>query len=329
MPSWSTPAPSSCPRRWPSSAAPRTSTPWWSRRCRASPRRRPAPPPAAAPPSTMRCSRIGAASTSRLRRWRRWATAPSRPRATTSPARCWRWGAWVSASPWRAAPRRCNPEGAVPAEPVPVPDDWRPALKRRSTSAPALADALMRGLAPGPDGRPRIAFDLSHAGPSHSGTTLLARALVARAAARWTDLALHVVASAPAFAFHFAELGDAVTRVDPTAPTVFAALVRFGQPFLWGEVDAAVRRAPVLVLFMLDTIGARLRPRRAGRARRAVALHGRRGRRAALQQRLHGAPVRAPLRHPARARPALPALARPSPTIASAPCPMPRRTGAC
>ncbi len=148
-----------------------------------------------------------------------------------------------------------HPEGAAPAEPAPVPDDWRPALKRQATSAPVLADALMGGLAPGPDGRPRLAFDLSHAGASHSGTTLLARALVARAAARWTDLALHVVASAPAFAFHFADLGDAVTRVDPAEPAVFAALVRFGQPFLWGEVDAAVRRAPVLVLFMLDTIG--------------------------------------------------------------------------
>ena len=148
-----------------------------------------------------------------------------------------------------------HPEGAVPAAPAPVPEDWRPALKRQATSAPALADALMGGLEPGPDGKLRIAFDLGHAGPSHSGTTLLARALVGRAAARWTDLALHVVASAPAFAFHFGDLGDAVTRVDPADTAVFAALVRFGQPFLWGEMDAAVRRAPVLVLFMLDTIG--------------------------------------------------------------------------
>ncbi len=148
-----------------------------------------------------------------------------------------------------------HPEGAAPAVPVPVPEDWRPALKRRDTSAPALADALMRGLEPGPDGRLRVAFDLSHAGPSHSGTTLLARALVARAAARWGDLALQVVASAPAFAFHFGALGDAVTRVDPADPTPVAALVRFGQPFLWGEIDAAVRRAPVLVVFLLDTIG--------------------------------------------------------------------------
>ncbi|WP_237481974.1 glycosyltransferase [Lichenibacterium dinghuense] len=148
-----------------------------------------------------------------------------------------------------------HPDGAVPASPVAMPADWRPALKRRATSAPAVAEALLEGLAAGPDGRLRIAFDLSHAGPSHSGTTLLARALIDRAAARWHDLSLHVIASAPAFAFHFGGLGGAVTRVDPSERATFAALVRFGQPFLWGEIDAAVRRAPALVLFMLDTIG--------------------------------------------------------------------------
>ena len=148
-----------------------------------------------------------------------------------------------------------HPDGPAPAGPAPVPEDWRPALKRQDSSAPALAERLMQGLDPGPDGRRRVAFDLSHAGSSHSGTTLLARALVARAAARWTHLNLLIVATAPAFAFHFGHLGDAVSRIDPAEPTPVAALVRFGQPFLWGEIDAAVRRAPVLVVYMLDTIG--------------------------------------------------------------------------
>lgn len=148
-----------------------------------------------------------------------------------------------------------HPDGRWPGEPATIPADWRPALARHLGAAGAVADALLDGLRPGPDGRRAVAFDFSHVGPSHSGTTGLARALVRRAAARWTDLSLHVVATADTFAFHLGDLGEAVTRADPADARVFAALVRFGQPFLWGEIDAAARRAPVLVLFMLDTIG--------------------------------------------------------------------------
>ena len=148
-----------------------------------------------------------------------------------------------------------HPDGPAMAAPDTIPAAWRPALLRQRAAAPARADALMRGLEPGADGRLRVAFDLSHAGPGHSGTTGLARALVARAAARWADLALTVVATPEAFAAHFADLGPVVTRADPADRDVYAALIRLGQPFLWREIDAAVRRAPVLVLVLLDTIG--------------------------------------------------------------------------
>lgn len=151
--------------------------------------------------------------------------------------------------------RVAHPEGSSPPDDAALPPGWRPTLVRHRSSAPSLAKTLMEGLRPGPDGRQAIAFDLSHAGPSHSGTTLLARALVGRAAALWNDLSLHVVARPETFAFHFGDLAGTVTHVDPSDSRVFSALIRFGQPFLWGEIDAAVRRAPVLVLFMLDTIG--------------------------------------------------------------------------
>ena len=148
-----------------------------------------------------------------------------------------------------------HPEGPGPREPAAVPAAWRPAFRRHRDAAPRLADALMGALRPGPDGRRAIAFDLSHLGPRHSGTAGLARALLRRAATRWTDLALHVVATPETFAFHCGGLGGAAARVDPAEPRRFAALIRLGQPFLWGEMDAAARRAPVLVLFMLDAIG--------------------------------------------------------------------------
>ena len=149
-----------------------------------------------------------------------------------------------------------HPDATVPPPPSTVPPSWRPALLRHRASAPAVADAVLEGLRPGPDGRRAVAFDLTHVGSGHSGTTGLARALVHRAAARWTDLSLHVVANPDAYAAHFGDLdGRGVTRCDPAEPRSFAALIRFGQPFLWREMEAAVRRAPVLVLFLLDTIG--------------------------------------------------------------------------
>ena len=148
-----------------------------------------------------------------------------------------------------------HPDVAVPQAPASVPAAWRPALLRHRASAPAVAEAVLEGLRPGADGRRAVAFDLAHVGPGHSGTTGLARALVRRAAARWTDLDLHVVATSDAYAAHFGDLDGGLTRCDPADPRLFAALIRFGQPFLWREMEAAVRRAPVLVLFMLDTIG--------------------------------------------------------------------------
>ncbi|MGI4768291.1 MAG: glycosyltransferase [Janthinobacterium lividum] len=148
-----------------------------------------------------------------------------------------------------------HPEGSSGTADDTLPEAWRPALARHLASAPAFAATLMESLSEGVDGRRAVAFDLSHAGPSHSGTTWLARALVSRAAAGWRDIDLHVIASPAAFAFHFGDLGTAVTRIDPADTRIVAALIRIGQPFLWKEIDTAARRAPVLILFMLDTIG--------------------------------------------------------------------------
>ena len=133
--------------------------------------------------------------------------------------------------------------------------EFRTAFFNQTSSAPLRAEPIMRGLNPGPDGRRAIAFDLSHVTATHSGTSELARALIQRAGTQWADAAIHVVATAPAFAFHFGEHQSTLHRVDPADLRCFAVLVRIGQPFLWGEMERAVHRAPVLVFFMLDTIG--------------------------------------------------------------------------
>lgn len=136
-----------------------------------------------------------------------------------------------------------------------VPPELRPALSKHLSSASRRAEPIMQGLSSGPDGRRDIAFDLSHVTASHSGTSELARALIQRAGAQWDDAAVHVIATAQAFTFHFGDEPPALQRVDPADPRSFAVLIRIGQPFLWGEMERAVLRAPVLVFFMLDTIG--------------------------------------------------------------------------
>ena len=149
-------------------------------------------------------------------------------------------------------------DGGTPEPPAvraAVPADFRSALSNHQSSAPLRAERIMQGLAAGADGRRAIAFDLSHVAARHTGTSELARALVGRAAAQWHDAAIHVIATATAFAFHFGESHPTIKRVEPADAMSFAVLIRIGQPFLWGEMESAVRRAPVLVFFMLDTIG--------------------------------------------------------------------------
>ena len=144
---------------------------------------------------------------------------------------------------------------ASPAAGAIVPADLRSAFSNHSSSAPLRAERILQGLDAGPDGRRTIAFDLAHVAARHSGTSELARALIQRAGSQWHDAEIHVIASATAFAFHFGESPSRLHRVDPADQRCFAVLIRIGQPFLWGEMERAVLRAPVLVFFMLDTIG--------------------------------------------------------------------------
>ena len=136
-----------------------------------------------------------------------------------------------------------------------IPAEFGAALSYYSSSSPLQAERIMQGLDPGPDGRLALAFDLAHVTASHSGTSELSRALILRAGAQWHDVEIHVIATATAFAFHFGESQPTLHRVDPADPRCFAVLIRIGQPFLWGEMERAVLRAPVLIFFMLDTIG--------------------------------------------------------------------------
>ncbi|HEX4765552.1 MAG TPA: hypothetical protein VH414_04665 [Lichenihabitans sp.] len=124
------------------------------------------------------------------------------------------------------------------------------------TAAPRQAERLLACLEPDVAGRLAIAFDATHVGPGHSGTAELARMLVRLATDLWRDrFDVAVVASEATFAFHFGGMTHPPRRVAPADGACFAVFIRIGQPFGWKEMDHAVRRAPVLLFFMLDTIG--------------------------------------------------------------------------
>ncbi len=124
------------------------------------------------------------------------------------------------------------------------------------TAAPREAERLLAGLAPDVGGRLAIAFDATHMGAAHSGTAELVRILVRLASETWRErYDVAVVASEATFAFHFSGMANPPRRVASADRACFAAFIRIGQPFGWKEIDRAVRRAPVLVFFMLDTIG--------------------------------------------------------------------------
>ncbi len=124
------------------------------------------------------------------------------------------------------------------------------------SGTPRVVERLLAGLVPNSAGRREVAFDLTHVGSHHSGTAELARALIRRAAASSSgNWEIYVVAPLATYEFHFADAPVPPKRIDPDDLRVFAAFIRIGQPFSWKELDHAVRRAPAIVFFMLDTIG--------------------------------------------------------------------------
>ena len=121
-------------------------------------------------------------------------------------------------------------------------------------SAEQRADFLLGALLPNAQGRLEVAFDFSSFVPAHNGTFLAGGQLLGAAARRWRDrFDLYVICSPDVYAFHdYGRFG--VKRRDVHDSRPFAAIFRVGQPFDWGALDRLVIKAPVVGVFMLDTI---------------------------------------------------------------------------
>jgi GT2 family glycosyltransferase len=115
------------------------------------------------------------------------------------------------------------------------------------------AEALLAALTPDQDGRLDLAFDFSSFRAAHNGTFQAGLQLL-QAASIWADrYRVHVVCTKDVYDFHcYAALG--VPRCDPHEGRRFAAIFRVGQPYDWNVIQRLSVTAPVIGIYMLDTI---------------------------------------------------------------------------
>jgi GT2 family glycosyltransferase len=120
-------------------------------------------------------------------------------------------------------------------------------------SPEAIAERLLAALLPDAQGRLDFALDFSSFRAAHNGTFQAGRQLL-REAAVWRErFNLHVICSQDVYDFHdYASLG--VPRSDPHAGRAFAAIFRVGQPYDWNVIQRLAISAPVIGIYMLDTI---------------------------------------------------------------------------
>lgn len=100
-----------------------------------------------------------------------------------------------------------------------------------------------------------IIFDFSSFGPYHNGTFEAGkRFLKVVLDSAPTRARFFVLMHGPAHKFHELDKLERVRRIDITVEQTATVWVRFGQYFEWEAMQRAVRRAPILVNFFLDTI---------------------------------------------------------------------------
>jgi GT2 family glycosyltransferase len=116
-----------------------------------------------------------------------------------------------------------------------------------------LAENLLATLLPDQDGKLDLAFDFSSFRAAHNGTFQAGLQLV-QVASVWAEhYHLHIICTKEVYEFHnYGALG--IPRSDPHDPRRFAAIFRVGQPYDWNSIQRAFISAPVVGIYMLDTI---------------------------------------------------------------------------
>ena len=119
-----------------------------------------------------------------------------------------------------------------------------------------VAEELLETLSPDSCGTITIGFDFSDFEPCHNGTFEAGKRLLASSAHSWeSDIRLVVWMHKAAWDFHGISHYQRAIRIDPADMSQkAAAIVRVGQPFDRRALARLYLRAPVVAIFMLDTI---------------------------------------------------------------------------
>lgn len=133
--------------------------------------------------------------------------------------------------------------------------EYQPLVERYYRSPEYRAESLLEALHPA-DGRRLIAFDFSSFGAFHNGTFESGVKLVSAALQTWPDdVRIAVIMSLEAWTFHGMDMVVGLTRLEPGQTCErAAAVVRIGQPYQVGVLNRLFTTAPVVGIFMLDTI---------------------------------------------------------------------------
>jgi GT2 family glycosyltransferase len=117
----------------------------------------------------------------------------------------------------------------------------------------AIAEQLLASLLPDQQGRLDIALDFSSFRAAHNGTFQAGLQLLQAARVWQHRFNLYVICAQEVYDFHgYAHFG--VPRSDPHAGRIFAAIFRVGQPYDWNVIQRLTVSAPVIGIYMLDTI---------------------------------------------------------------------------
>jgi GT2 family glycosyltransferase len=115
------------------------------------------------------------------------------------------------------------------------------------------AETLLAALEPDDDGRLDLGFDFSSFRAAHNGTFQAGLQLLQAANCWAAHFNIFAICGKDVYDFHnYAALG--VPRCDPHEGRRFAAIFRVGQPYDWNVIQRLAVSAPVIGLYMLDTI---------------------------------------------------------------------------
>ncbi|WAV96504.1 glycosyltransferase [Oxalobacter aliiformigenes] len=116
---------------------------------------------------------------------------------------------------------------------------------------------IISGLVAG-KGKCSVLLDFSNFTAMYNGTSIAGIQFLKQAVRTWPDRYIfHVMISEEAFSFLRLDTLPKVIRIDgDSGDSIYAACIRFGQPFSWDSVGRILDKAPVLGVFMYDCISA-------------------------------------------------------------------------